>query len=76
MAAEVSTNTRERLEKLTRTYRDAEEAYQAHRDRWQQAITDAIDDGMRPADVGRIVGVTQQRILAIVQRIYSKDDQA
>jgi predicted transcriptional regulator len=75
MGHEVSDNTRLRLEELTETYRDAKEAFEARRDKWQAAITRAVDDGMRPADVGRIVGVTQQRILTIVARIYSKDDQ-
>lgn len=75
MGIEVSGNTRERLEKLSETYRDAKEVFEVHRDKWHRAITDAVDDGMRPADVGRIVGVTQQRVLAIVARVYTKDDQ-
>lgn len=71
MSDPISTNTGESLDKLTETYRDAKTMFEAHRDRWHEGITEAVDEGMRPAEVARIVGVSPQRILAIVARVYS-----
>jgi hypothetical protein len=71
---EITGTTTERLRALTTTYRDAKETFEAHRDRWQQAIVDAVDDGMTPAQVGGIVGVSPQRIQAIIARIYAQAD--
>lgn len=68
MAEIVRDPVRERLTNLTATYQDATESWSHHRDAWQQAITDAVDSGMRLADVARLAGVTQPRIIAIVRR--------
>lgn len=62
----------EKLRRLTIAYRDAKETLERHRDRWQQAIVDAVDDGMRPTDAGNIVGVSRARIDAIIARVYSR----
>lgn len=63
----------EHLAALTTAAHDARETYERHRDRWHQAIADAVDDGLTLAQVGRIVGLTPQRINAIVVRVYSRN---
>jgi transposase-like protein len=74
MPTDVTLNTDEQLRALSVSYRDAKETFEVHRDKWQNAITQAVDQGMKPADVARVVGVTPQRILAIVARVYSRDE--
>jgi hypothetical protein len=71
---EITGTTTERLRALSVSYRDAKETFEAHRDRWHEAIVDAVDGGMTPAQVGGIVGVTPQRIQAIIARIYAQAD--
>jgi hypothetical protein len=66
----------DRLRALTAAYRDARETFEVHRDRWQEAIVALVDEGAKPADVGAVVGVTAQRVQAIVARIYARDDQS
>jgi hypothetical protein len=69
--SDISGTTTERLRALTVAYKDAEEVWERCRDKWQIAIRDAVDDiGMSPANVGGIVGVTAQRINAIIERVY------
>lgn len=74
MSDAITGTTTERLTALSVSYRDAKETFEHHRDRWQQAIVDAVDAGMTPAQVGALVGVTPQRIQAIIARIYSQAD--
>ena len=69
---DVSESISERLTAATAAYRDAKETFEVHRDRWHELITEAVDAGMKPAHVGQVVGVTPQRILAIVARVYSR----
>jgi len=70
---EVTGTMNERLAALTTIYTDAKEAFEAARDKWQEAIVDAVDDGARPKIVGDIVGVSEQRIRAIIARIYGRN---
>ena len=73
---DVTGTTRERLSALTVRYNDAKEAFERHRDDWQREIRDAVDEvGMRPAIVAEIVGVTPQRIQAILERVYRALDE-
>lgn len=74
MSRTITPNRAEELTVLTTTYRDAKESFERHRDRWHDAITAAVDDGMKPSDVGHLVGVSPQRIQAIVARVYSRSE--
>lgn len=74
MSRTITTNRAEELTALTTTYRDAKEAFERHRDRWHDAITDAVDEGMKPADVAGLVHVSPQRVQAIVTRVYSRTE--
>lgn len=65
-------DTEAELRNRTVTYRDAKELYEAQRDAWHAAIVAAVDAGMKPREVGQVVGVTPQRILAITARVYSR----
>ena len=69
---DVSESISERLAAATVAYRDAKETFEVHRDHWHDLITEAVDAGMKPAQVGQLVGVTPQRILAIVARVYGR----
>jgi hypothetical protein len=71
---QISEHLADELRARTTTYRDAKETFEAQRDRWHDAITDAVDAGAKPAHVAQLVGVTPQRILAIVARVYSRAD--
>jgi hypothetical protein len=71
---DISNSTAERLAALSETYRDAKETFERHRDRWHEAITEAVDAGMKPADVAGIVKVSPQRVQAILARVYARDD--
>lgn len=73
MSDDVTGTRVERLDALTTSYRDATETWERHRDRWQDAIVEAVDAGMKPADVGRRVGISPQRVLAIVARVYARE---
>ena len=70
---DVSESITERLAAATAAYRDAKETFEVHRDRWHELITEAVDAGMKPAQVGALVGVSSQRIGTIVARVYSHD---
>lgn len=72
--ADVSPHIADELKSRTTTYRDAKETFETHRDAWHKAITEAVDAGVKPAHVAQIVGVTPQRVLAIVVRVYSHDN--
>lgn len=74
MSRTISTNRADQLAALTTTYRDAKESFERHRDRWHDAITDAVDEGLKPSDVAELVGVTPQRVQAIVARVYSHSE--
>jgi predicted transcriptional regulator len=69
----VSKPTADQLRELTTRYRDAVETFDVHRDAWQEAITDAVDGGMKAKDVGAIVGVSEQRVRAIIARVYAQN---
>lgn len=71
MSKQIATPVVETLTALTVTYRDAKETYEAHRDRWHAAINDAIEQGMKPADVAAVIKVSPQRVQAIVTRVYA-----
>lgn len=70
---DVTGATNERLGALTTIYNDAKEAFEVARDKWQEAIVDAVDDGAKPKIVGDIVGVSEQRIRAIIARVYGRN---
>lgn len=70
----ISEHVADELKSRTTTYRDSKETFEVHRDAWHEAITDAVDEGVKPAHVAQLVGVTPQRILAIVARVYSRED--
>ncbi len=71
-AIDVSEGEAGHLAALATSYRDARETEEKHRDRLHLAIVDAIDNGMRPADVARAVGVSTPRIYGIIERVYRK----
>lgn len=73
MSDEITGTKVDRLRSITTAYRDAKEAFEVQRDRWQDAIVELVDEGMRPADVAQVVGVTPQRVQAIVARVYAQD---
>lgn len=72
-AEEVTGTINERLAALTVIYTDAKEAFEAARDRWQELIVDAVDAGAKPQVVADLVGVSEQRIRAIIARIYGRN---
>lgn len=72
MAIAISDPIGPRLANATVSYRDATETWEAHRDKWQQLITDAVDQGMGLAQVAKLAGISAPRVLAIVARVYGQ----
>ncbi len=62
----------DRLKNVTAAYRDATETWETHRDKWQEAVTDAVDKGLGVPAVAEIAGVTRARVFAIVARVYAR----
>lgn len=71
MQAKVPEDSRTRLADVAVRWRDAQETAVLHRHRLHDAVINAIDvEGMPPADVARIIGVSPTRIYAIVIAAY------
>ncbi|HEY2043685.1 MAG TPA: hypothetical protein VGH11_13480 [Jatrophihabitans sp.] len=68
----ISPELTELLRNETVAYKDAQELYHVHRDRWQDAITTAVDEGASLAVVAELAHVSQARVHAIVTRITAK----
>lgn len=66
---EVHTDTAEQLGRLAAVYRDSKDNYEGKRDALHDAIVQAVDAGASVARVARLVGVSPQRVYAIIQRV-------
>jgi hypothetical protein len=62
--------TADKLRGLARTYRDAAEVLETHRNRLHDAVAQAEKDGMKLPHIARIIGVSTTRVYGILARVY------
>lgn len=72
MVHEVTPDAADQLGRLAAIYRDSRDACELHNERLQDAIVQALDDGVSVARVARLVGLSTSRIYGIIQRVDSR----
>lgn len=73
LGTQVEPMTAGRLAALAKTYNDAREVVDVHRERLHEAVTEAADAGMGMPAIARAIGVSTTRVYGIVARIYRKN---
>lgn len=69
---EVAHNLGARLSAAAVAHRDAQEVASKRAKTFRQLVVEALDAGMRQADVAQLAGVSRSRLHAILAREYAR----